>query len=217
MDTAAERKALYDALQKAGADMPVSSDEFGKVWRDAGNHLELDTRSVTFRAETKDFSAFIGNVKSGEKKMPGAFRLSGAEDAWSFFGKLPDSSTLFFAVMNGSADLKSAGNLHYLFLGGRQIKVTMNGKPYLSLLGGGTVNIALKSDAPLANASCVYVTFFRNHSMATPAEISFARKIRKVEACDREGHVIAEVPFTQGTFRNLWENGRQISYYKVTF
>ena len=93
----------------------------------------------------------------------------------------------------------------------------MNGKPYLSLLGGSTVNIALKSDAPLANASCVYVTFFRNRSMATPAEITFARKIRKVEACDREGHVIAEVPFTQGTFRNLWENGRQISYYKVTF
>ncbi len=217
VDTAAERKALYDALQKAGADMPVSFDEFGKVWRDAGKHLELDTRSVTFRAETKDFSAFIGNVKNGEKKMPGAFRLSGAEDAWSFFGKLPDSSTLFFAVMNGSADLKSAGNLRYLFLGGRQITVTMNGKPYLSLLGGSTVNIALKSDAPLANASCVYVTFFRNRSMATPAEITFARKIRKVEACDREGHVIAEVPFTQGTFRNLWENGRQISYYKVTF
>ena len=48
-------------------------------------------------------------------------------------------------------------------------------------------------------------------------ESPFVRKIRKVEACDREGHVIAEVSFTQGTFRNLWENGRQISYYKVTF
>ena len=212
-----ERKAFYNALQAEGAKLPVSFAEFGKVWRDAGKHLEIDTRTATFRADTADFSSFIGNLENGKDKMPRPFRLSGTGDAWSFFGKLPDSTTLFFGVMDGTVNLNAAGNLQYLFLGGRKIDVTLSGKPYLSLFGGGTVNVAFKSDAPLAVAPSVYVTFFQNRSSETPAELVFARNIRKVEACGPDGCVIADVPFSGGTFRNLWENGRRISYYKVSF
>ena len=217
MRKTSERKAFYNALQAEGAKLPVSFAEFGKVWRDAGKHLEIDTRTATFRADTADFSSFIGNLENGKDKMPRPFRLSGTGDAWSFFGKLPDSTTLFFGVMDGTVNLNAAGNLQYLFLGGRKIDVTLSGKPYLSLFGGGTVNVAFKSDAPLAVAPSVYVTFFQNRSSETPAELVFARNIRKVEACGPDGCVIADVPFSGGTFRNLWENGRRISYYKVSF
>ena len=119
--------------------------------------------------------------------------------------------------MNGKIDLKETGKLRYLFLGGRRIEVERNGKPFLSLLGGNTVNIAVKSDEPLIGTPSVYVTFFRSKSSETPSELTFARRIRSVEACDREGNVLAGVPFSGGTFRNLWENGNRISCYKVSF
>ena len=217
LDRPSEQKAFYRALQKAGANLPVSLSEFGSVWRDAGKHLEIDTRSTTFRAETETFSAFIGSLENGKSKMPKPFQLSGPGGAWSFFGKLPDSSSLFFAVMNGSADLKEAGSLHYLFLGGSDLHVRFRGKEFVSLLGGHTVNMALKSETPLAESPVVYATFFRNRSMETPAEITFSRKIRKLEACGQNGQVLAEVPFSGGTFRTLWENGNRISHYRISF
>ncbi|MGN0872963.1 MAG: hypothetical protein ACI4UV_17405 [Victivallales bacterium] len=218
LDKTTELKAFYDTLQKAGARLPVSFAEFGKVWRDAGKHLEIDTRSATFRAETSTFSSFIGNLENGKTKMPEAFRLSGSGDAWSFFGKLPDSTSLFFAVMNGSIDLCEGGSLRYLFLGGRDIRVTIGEKPFLSLLGGHTVNLAVKSEnSPLADAPVVYVTFFRNRSVETPAELTFSRTIRKVEACGQNGEVLAEIPAAGKTFRNLWENGSRISFYRFFF
>ena len=150
--------------------------------------------------------------------MPDAFRLSGNGDAWSFLGKLPDSSSLFFAVMNGSIDLRDGKSLRYLFLGGKDIRLTIGGKAFLSVLGGRTVNLAVKSEnAPLADAPFLYVTFFRNRSVETPAELTFSRTIRKVEACGQDGTVLAEIPAGGKTFRNLWENGSRISYYKITF
>lgn len=110
-----ERKAFYDAFQKSGANLPVSFDEFGKVWRDAGKHLEIDTQTATFRAETSEFSSFIDNLDTGKGKMPKAFSLSGKDGAWSFLGRLPDSSELFFAVMNGTSDLKKGRKLEISF------------------------------------------------------------------------------------------------------
>lgn len=217
MNKGQERKAFYDALRKAGAELPVAFDEFGKVWRDAGKHLEIDTRTASFRAETSEFSSFIGNLDTGKGKMPKAFSLSGKDGAWSFLGKLPDSGELFFAVMNGIADLKKAEKVKYLFLGGRDLKVLRNGKAFVHLFGGDTVNIALKSEEPLWKAKTVYVTFFRNRSGEIPSEIVFARKIRKAEACGRDGEVLAKVPCSGGTFRNLWESGSRISYYRITF
>ena len=218
LDKKTELKAFYDALQKAGARLPVTFAEFGKVWRDAGNHLEIDTRSGTFRAETSTFSSLIGNLENAKTKMPNAFRLSGNGDAWSFLGKLPDSSSLFFAVMNGSIDLRDGKSLRYLFLGGKDIRLTIGGKAFLSVLGGHTVNLAVKSEnVPLADAPFLYVTFFRNRSVETPAELTFSRTIRKVEACGQDGTVLAEIPAGGKTFRNLWENGSRISYYKITF
>ena len=218
LDKKTELKAFYDALQKAGARLPVTFAEFGKVWRDAGNHLEIDTRSGTFRAETSTFSSLIGNLENAKTKMPNAFRLSGNGDAWSFLGKLPDSSSLFFAVMNGSIDLRDGKSLRYLFLGTRDVRLTIGGKAFLSVLGGHTVNLAVKSEnVPLADAPFLYVTFFRNRSVETPAELTFSRTIRKVEACGQDGTVLAEIPAGGKTFRNLWENGSRISYYKITF
>ena len=218
LDKKTELKTFYDTLQKAGARLPVRLDEFGTVWRDAGNHLEIDTRKTTFRAETGTFSSFIGDLKNGRTKMPRSFRLAGNGDAWSFLGKLPDSSSLFFAVMNGSIDLRDGKSLRYLFLGGRDIRMTIGGKAFLTLLGGNTVNLAIKSEnSSLADAPFVYVTFFRNRSVETPAELTFSRTIRKVEACGQDGTVLSELPANGKTFRNLWENGSQISYYKITF
>ena len=218
LDKKTELKAFYDALQKAGARLPVTFAEFGKVWRDAGNHLEIDTRSGTFRAETSTFSSLIGNLENAKAKMPNACRLSGNGDAWSFLGKLPDSSSLFFAVMNGSIDLRDGQSLRYLFLGTRDVRLTIGGKAFLSVLGGHTVNLAVKSEnVPLADAPFLYVTFFRNRSVETPAELTFSRTIRKVEACGQDGTVLAEIPAGGKTFRNLWENGSRISYYKITF
>ena len=150
--------------------------------------------------------------------MPRSFRLAGNGDAWSFLGKLPDSSSLFFAVMNGSIDLRDGKSLRYLFLGGRDIRMTIGGKAFLTLPGGNTVNLAIKSEnSSLADAPFVYVTFFRNRSVETPAELTFSRTIRKVEACGQDGTVLSELPANGKTFRNLWENGSQISYYKITF
>ncbi len=217
LDRETELKTFYETLQKTGANLPVSFAEFGKVWRDTGKHLEIDTQKTTFRAETKTFSSFIGNMENGKLKMPKPFRLSGSGDAWSFFGKLPDSSSLFFAVMNGSADLQETASLSYLFLGSRDLHVRFHGKEFVSLLSGHTVNIALKSETPLAESPVVYATFFRNRSMETPAEITFGRKIREVEACGQNGESLAKVPFAGSSFRTLWENGNRISHYKITF
>ena len=173
-------------FRKRGARLPVRLDEFGTVWRDAGNHLEIDTRKTTFRAETGTFSSFIGDLKNGRTKMPRSFRLAGNGDAWSFLGKLPDSSSLFFAVMNGSIDLRDGKSLRYLFLGGRDIRMTIGGKAFLTLLGGNTVNLAIKSEnSSLADAPFVYVTFFRNRSVETPAELTFSARSGKWRPADR--------------------------------
>ena len=119
--------------------------------------------------------------------------------------------------MNGSADLQETASLSYLFLGSRDLHVRFHGKEFVSLLSGHTVNIALKSETPLAESPVVYATFFRNRSMETPAEITFGRKIREVEACGQNGESLAKVPFAGSSFRTLWENGNRISHYKITF
>ncbi len=217
LDTRSEQAALYDAIVKAGGKMPVTRDEYCKVWRDSGRKLEIDTTKGTFRGDTSTWGCFIGDLAAGKEKAPRPYIPEGTGDAWTFFGKIPEYD-LFFAVMNGTVTLRDTARLKYLMLGSSDLTLNANGKPLVSLLSGSPVNIALKTDdANLLTAKTVYVTFFRSKSCQLPAELTFGRRIVSVKACNRDGRAIAEIPHTGHSFANLWAQGHMISHYEVQF
>lgn len=216
MDTPHDREAFYDAMTRAGLKLPVEREELGRVWRDARKKLELNTVGRFFKAETEEWSAFIGNSRNGNGTLRD-FDLSGCGDVWSFYGKLPDSRRLFFLMLDGPVRLNAEAP-SYLFLAGREIALEQRGKPLLRLCAGEKVNLGVKADSGgLATAKRLYVTFFRPKSCVMPARITFGRKVRSVTACAADGTVLRNVPVVDGGFSNLWENGSRISYYKVIF
>ncbi len=217
LDKQNEQDALYDAIIAAGGKMPVSKSEFGKVWRDWNRKLEIDTTKGIFRGDTSTWGSFIGELKYGKEKAPRQYVPEGAGDVWSFFGSIPEYD-LFMAIMNGKVTLKEVSRLKYMMLGTSSINVTAKGKKLVAVTAGAPVNIALKTDdASLLNAKTIYVTFYRSKSCQLPAEITFGRKIASVEACNRDGAVIADVPHTDNSFENLWTVGHMISFYRVNF
>jgi len=218
IDTDQEQKALYDSINSAGGKLPVSFDEYGKIWRNSNRTIEINTLKAYYLADTSTFASFIGNLDNAKGKMPRCFKLTGTGDAWSFYGQVNKKSDVFFAIMNGQIDLKNMSSLNYIFIGGKNIEINNNGKKFLLLKAGETVNIGLKSESnSLLNTPKIYVTFFRNKSIETPAKLTFARKIKAVYACNRSGEKIASIPFSKNSFRNFWEQGSKISYYEVIF
>ena len=217
IDTKAERDAFYDAIVKAGGKMPVSKLEFCKVWRDAGRKLEIDTGNATFTGDTSTWCAFIGELKAAPAKPLRSFAVSGQGDAWSFFGKTP-AGDLFFGILNGRAILKDTSKLNYVMAGSSDLQIFDGKKLLFSVLSGKPVNVAFKTDETnLTNARKIYVTFFRTKSCQMPAEITFGRQIRSVKACNRDGKVIANIPFAGKTFSNQWRQSHFISYFEVEF
>ena len=217
IDTKAELDALYDAIIKAGGKMPVTREEYCKVWRDTNKKLEIDTRTTTFTGNTAVWSAFIGNLKYAPQKTLRHFTLAGTGDAWSFFGKIPNGD-LFFGILNGKADLKETRSLNYIMAGTSDLKISSANKPFASILAGTPVNTAFKTNEKnLLTARKIYVTFFRTKSCQLPAEITFYRPIRNINACNRDGKIVAKVPFSNNTFANIWQQNHLISYYEVEF
>jgi hypothetical protein len=217
IDTKAERDAFYDAIVKAGGKMPVSKLEFCKVWRDAERKLEIDTGNATFTGDTSTWCAFIGELKAAPAKPLRSFAVSGLGDAWSFFGKTP-AGDLFFGILNGRAILKDTAKLNYVMAGSSDLQIFDGKKLLFSVLSGKPVNVAFKTDETnLTNARKIYVTFFRTKSCQMPAEITFGRQIRSVKACNRDGKVIANIPFAGKTFSNQWRQSHFISYFEVEF
>ena len=216
LDTRAEKLALYDAIVKAGGRMSVSREEFCKVWRDSGRRLEIDTVKATFRGDTSTWGAFIGELSAAKEKAPRFYTPEGAGSAWTFFGKIPEYD-LFFGIMNGKVRLHDTARLRYVMLGSSSLDLnTEQNVKLVSLRSGSPVNMALKTNAEnLAGAKKIMVTFFRSKSCQLPAEVSFGRKIVSVRACGRDGVVLADIPHTEYSFRNLWRQGHLISYYEV--
>ena len=215
LDTQKEKDALYDAILNAGGKLPVTKQEFCKVWRDWNGKLEIDTEAGTFRGSTSTWSAFIGDLAHGIRKAPGAYIPSGSGDAWSFFGTLPGSS-LLLAVMNGTIELKKTGDLQYMMLGSSEITVRAGRKLLVSLEAGTPVNAGFKTEGKtLLTANKIFVTFYRTKSCQLPAAVTFGRRIRSVAACNRDGAHLAEIPHTEHRFENVWRKGHLISYYEV--
>ena len=215
LDTQAEKDALYDAIVRAGAKMPVTKAEFCKVWRDWRKKLEIDTGAGTFRGETSTWGAFIGDLAHGPEKAPKQFRPSGSGDAWSFFGRLP-AYDLFLAVMNGTVDLHETSRLTYLMLGSSDLTLRDGGKTLIRLESGSPVNVGFKTEErSLASAKKIFVTFYRTKSCQLPATVTFGRRIRSVTARNRDGAELAKIPHTEYSFQNLWRKGHLISYYEV--
>lgn len=215
LDTPEEKNALYDAILKAGGKLPVTKQEFCKVWRDWNRKLEIDTDAGTFRADTSTWSAFIGNLSHGVRKAPRAYVPSGTGDAWSFFGRLPNES-LLLAVMNGTIELKQSADLKYMMLGSSEISVRAEGKPLVLLEAGTLVNAGFKTEERnLCSAEKIFVTFYHTKSCQLPAAVTFGRRIRSVTACNRDGTVLAKIPHAEYRFETLWKKGHLISYYEV--
>lgn len=215
LDTQAEKEAFYDAMCRAGARLPVSKQEFCKVWRDWNRKLEIDTGAGTFRGDTSTWGAFIGDLSRGTEKAPRHFIPSGTGDAWSFFGRLPGSD-LFLAVMDGTVDLRDASRLQYMMLGSSRITIRSKGKPLVALDAGSIVNTGFKTGkGSLASAEKIFVTFYRTKSCQLPATVTFGRRIRSVTARNRDGAELAKVPHTEYSFQNLWKKGHLISCYEI--
>ncbi len=217
LDTRKEKDALYDAILKAGGRLPVSKQEFCKVWRDWNGKLEIDTEAGTFRGNTSTWSAFIGDLSCGIRKAPRAYIPSGTGDAWSFFGSLPESS-LLLAVMNGTIEMKTFEKLKYIMLGSSELTVRAAGKRLVSLESGTPVNAGFKTEEKnLLSARKIFVTFYRTKSCQLPASVTFGRRIRSVAACNRDGAILAKIPHSEYRFDNFWKKGHLISHYEVCF
>lgn len=217
MSDSADRMAFYDAVLAAGGKMPVSRDEFGKVWRDEKRHLELNTEKKLFHGDTKTFGTIIGDLSAVSPGLTRWFTVRGTGDVWSFFGKTPGGD-VFFAVLNGEIDIKSPEAVRYLFIGSSDSRISADGAMFCTVLSGSTVNLALKTDEKsLVSAGKLYVTFFRSRSCSLPAEIHFASPVKSVYACGANGNRIAEIPIRDNGFTNLWQHGHDISYYEVIF
>jgi hypothetical protein len=225
IDTQVEQDAFYSALKDAGCPMPVSRAEFGKVWRSIDKSLEIDTAALSFKADQRDFGAFIGRLDGNVSKMPRQFTASGKGDAWIFSGlyKQGKANSILMAVMDGVVDLTPGKPLDYVFLGGGDLEVRRGGKSLLKLLGPSETDIAIKSKdgADIAGAKELYVSFFRNKSCESPAKISLnLGRLASIDACDRLGNSIASVPFVvakdgAASFENPWFDGARISYFRV--
>jgi hypothetical protein len=225
IDTQVEQDAFYSALKDAGCPMPVSRAEFGKVWRSIDKSLEIDTAALSFKADQRDFGAFIGLLDGNVSKMPRQFTASGKGDAWIFSGlyKQGKANSILMAVMDGVVDLTPGKPLDYVFLGGGDLEVRRGGKSLLKLLGPSETDIAIKSKdgADIAGAKELYVSFFRNKSCESPAKISLnLGRLASIDACDRLGNSIASVPFVvakdgAASFENPWFDGARISYFRV--
>ena len=216
MNKPSEKEAFYAAMQRAGLKFPVAKQELGTVWRDPAKKLELNTRKLFFKGETDTWSAFIGNAEGKNGKLR-AYDVSGCGDAWSFYGKLPDSQWLFFLILNGKVRLNTEAP-SYLFLAGKEIELENAGKPLVCLRAGETVNLGIKTDSDsIDRTKRLYVTFFRPKSCIMPAELSFGREIKSVKACAADGSVLCEIPAAKNGFANLWAYGPEISYYTVEF
>lgn len=224
IDTADETTAFYNAMTQAGYTMPVTRDEMGKVWRSHGRELEIDTNTVTFKADCPDFGAFIGLLDNGKGKMPRQFNATGSGDAWVFMGNYREDgrNAILMAIMDGVVELAPGKPCDYLFLAGGDLEVKRDGKSLVKVLGPRVVDIAVKTKdgEDIAAASELYVTFFRNRSCFTPAKVSLkVGEVKAIEACDRNGDKLGDVAFEVkdgvASFDNPWYDGTRISYFRV--
>jgi len=212
LDQPEELAALYQALQQAGAKLPVSGADFGVIWRDANQKLELNTRLAYFKGDCETWSAFIGDGANAKGHTPRAFTLEEAADAWVFTGISPKNERVLFAVTDGIIDYKLADTPQYMFLSGTKLALKINGKPCLSVLAGAPVNVTF-----MKNEHGFYVTFMRNRSGNVPAEVQFDRPIAEATARAMDGTVLKKANFSGNTLIHDWSNGEKISYYQVDF
>ncbi len=210
LDQPAELSAFYKALQEAGAKIPVSESDFGVIWRDSRQKLELNTRLAYFKGDCDTWSAFIGDAANAKGNTPKSFTLENAADAWVFTGISPQKERVLFAVTDGVIDYKLQDTPSYLFLSGSDLSLKIRGQAYLSLLSGAPVNVALKQQK-----NRFYVTFMRNRSCNIPAELQFNRPIADASARAIDGTEIKKAKYKGNTMIHDWSNGEEISYYQV--
>ncbi len=226
VDTDNEREVLYRSFEKMGMKPPVTLEEFGKVWRDSQKTCTLDMVNNQFYIDRPNIQAMAGLLSKLDPKVSGIdvnVKASGLGAVWW----VPWSNngldrSMVIAALDGECRLNKSGHVGFIYLIGRDLEVSQQGRLLASIQAPQEVNITVKAVAQDDVAECanLYITPMRPISNRLPVKITVSAPAKsRVFGCRADGTAFCEVTVqhdaAKGRLSFIMPNREDISFYLV--